>query len=104
MMTQPPHDQFRALQKRTTLVPVISRFYGIVIAMYFNDHNPPHFHARYSGYEALFDFAGTIIDGELPGRAAKFVEEWINLHPAELADNWQRARTGQPLNYIAPLE
>jgi hypothetical protein len=72
--------------------------------MYFNAHNPPHFHARYSGYEALFDFAGTIIDGELPGRAAKFVEEWINLHPAELADNWQRARTGQPLNYIAPLE
>lgn len=85
-------------------MPVISRFYGIVIAMYFNDHSPPHFHAKYSGYEALFDFEATVIEGELPGRAVKFVEEWITLHKAELADNWQRARTGQPLNYIAPLE
>jgi len=85
-------------------VPVISRFYGILIAMYFNDHNPPHFHARYSEYEALFDFEGSIIEGEFPGRAVKFVEEWIGLHHAELEDNWQRARTGQPLNYIVPLE
>ena len=46
-------------------MPVISRFYGIVIAMYFNDHSPPHFHAKYSGYEALFDFEGNGIEGEL---------------------------------------
>lgn len=56
-------------------MPVISRFYGILIAMYFNDHNPPHFHAKYFGYEALFAFDGTILEGELPKRAATFVQE-----------------------------
>jgi hypothetical protein len=85
-------------------VPVISRFYGILIAMYFNDHNPPHFHAKYSGYEALFDFNGNIIDGELPKRASKFVQEWISFHKEDLEENWEHARNGEPLNYIAPLE
>jgi len=85
-------------------MPVISRFYGILIAMYFNDHNPPHFHAKYSGYEALFNFDGEIIEDELPSRAVKFVQEWISYHQAELQENWERARSGEPLNYIAPLE
>ena len=67
--------------------------------MYFNDHNPPHFHAKYSGYEALFNF-----EGELPKRAVKFVQEWISYHKEELEENWEKASSGQPLNYIAPLE
>lgn len=83
---------------------IISRFNGIIIAMYFNDHNPPHFHAKYSGYEALFDFNGHIIEGDLPSRAEKFVREWISLHKAELERNWENARSGRPLEYIAPLE
>lgn len=85
-------------------MPVISRFYGIIIAMYFNDHNPPHFHAKYSGYEALFSFLGNVIEGELPNRATKFVQEWIDLHRPELEENWLKAQNGEPLNYIAPLE
>ncbi len=85
-------------------MPIISRFYGIIIAMYFNDHNPPHFHAKYSGYEAIFDFAGNVLEGELPKRAMLFVREWILLHNDELEENWRRAQNGQPLNYIAPLE
>jgi len=85
-------------------MPIISRFYGILIAMYFNDHNPPHFHAKYSGYEAIFDFAGNVLEGELPKRAMLFVREWILLHNGELEENWRRAQNGQPLNYIAPLE
>jgi len=48
-------------------MPVISRFYGILIAMYFNDHNPPHFHAKYSGYEAMFGFDGTAGEVDLDG-------------------------------------
>ena len=72
--------------------------------MYFNDHNPPHFHAKYSGYEALFNFDGEIIEGEIPKRATKFVREWISFHKSELEENWEKARTGHPLNYIAPLE
>jgi len=85
-------------------MPIISRFYGIVIAMYFNDHNPPHFHAKYSGYEALFNFDGLLLEGELPKRASKFVEEWISYHKPELESNWDKAKSGQPLDYIAPLE
>ncbi len=85
-------------------MPVISRFYGILIAMYFNDHNPPHFHAKYSGYEALFAFDGNILEGNLPKRASAFVQEWIVMHRVELEENWARARAGEPLNEIAPLE
>ena len=85
-------------------MPIISRFYGIIIAMYFNDHNPPHFHAKYSGYEARFNFEGDVLEGELPRRAMKFVQEWISLHRRELEENWNRAQNGQSLNYIAPLE
>jgi len=85
-------------------MPIISRFYGILIAMYFNDHNPPHFHAKYSGYEALFNFEGDVIEGELPKRAIKFVQEWISFHKDELEVNWENARSGEPLNHIAPLE
>lgn len=83
---------------------IISRFYGIVIAMYFNDHNPPHFHAKYSGYEALFNFDGLLLEGELPKRASSFVQEWISYHKPELESNWKKAKSGQPLDYIAPLE
>lgn len=85
-------------------MPVISRFYGIVIAMYFNDHNPPHFHAKYSGHEALFDFNGNLLEGELPKRASRLVADWIELHGRELQDNWQKARNGEPLSQIEPLE
>jgi len=85
-------------------MPVISRFYGIVIEMYFNDHNPPHFHAKYSGSEALFSFSGDIIEGSLPNRASTLVKDWILLHRSELEDNWVKARAGEPLSSIDPLE
>ena len=85
-------------------MPIISRFYGIIIAMYFNDHSPPHFHAKYSGYEALFSLDGSILEGELPKRATKFVQEWMMAHTEELRENWRKAQNGEPLNYIAPLE
>jgi len=85
-------------------MPVISRFYGILIVMYFNDHNPPHLHAKYAEDEARYDFAGSLLEGKLPKRASKIVVEWIALHHEELKDNWERARNGQPLLPIEPLE
>jgi len=85
-------------------MPIISRFYGILIVMYFNDHNPPHFHAKYSGHEALFAFNGEILEGGLPKRATHFVREWIAIHRTELEENWSRAKSGEPLNTIEPLE
>ncbi len=85
-------------------MPVISRFYGILVVMYFNDHSPPHVHAKYAGFEASFDFAGNRLDGTMPVRATTFVREWLEKHSAELQSNWHNARAGQPMDYIAPLE
>jgi len=86
-------------------MPRISEFFGIVIAMYYNDHAPPHFHARYAGHEATFRLdTFAVLEGSLPRRAAGLVVEWAESHRVELADDWDLARAGQPLNRIAPLE
>jgi len=85
-------------------MPEISRFYGIVIRMYWDDHNPPHLHAEYSGQEALMAIGtGAVIAGRLPARALGLVTEWTTLHREELLDLWQRAQDLQPLGKIEPL-
>jgi hypothetical protein len=86
-------------------VPAISRFFGIVIAMYYDDHLPPHFHVRYAEHRAKVAIDTLdLTDGELPRRAFALVLEWAALHRNELRDNWQRARDGLPLESIDPLE
>lgn len=86
-------------------MPVVSRFFGIVIAFHWGDHLPPHFHAQYSGDEAILDIrTGAIIEGYLPRRAVLLVNEWRMAHVNELLTNWERARQRQSLAYIAPLE
>jgi hypothetical protein len=86
-------------------MPVVSRFFGIAIAFYWEDHLPPHFHAKYSGDEATVDIrAGSVLRGSLPKRALSLVDEWRRAHEEELLDNWERARQRLPLAYIAPLE
>jgi hypothetical protein len=85
-------------------MPEISRFYGIVIQMYFGDHPPPHFHARYAGQAAKVDIdALAIIDGKLPARALGLVIEWASLHQEELRDAFQRAASMQAPGKIEPL-
>lgn len=85
-------------------MPRLSAFYGIVIAMYFDDHPPPHFHARYGEYEAQVAIAsGEILNGSLPRRAEALVIEWSQLHRAELEADWELARREQPLVSIEPL-
>jgi hypothetical protein len=85
-------------------MPRISAFYGIVIAMYFDDHGPPHFHARYGEFEAQVVIAtGEILAGQLPRRARSLVQEWAALHRAELMDDWERAVSQEPLRTIEPL-
>lgn len=72
--------------------------------MYYDDHNPPHFHAEYAGKTALFDIEeACILKGSLPSRQLKFVLAWAELHKDELMQNWELAKKGQPLNGIAPL-
>jgi hypothetical protein len=85
-------------------MPQISRFFGIIISMYFNDHNPPHFHAQYGEEECLVGIADlTVIEGELPSRALGMVIEWATLHQQELMENWEKAVQLEPLSKILPL-
>lgn len=86
-------------------MPEISRFFGIVIYLYFRDHPPPHFHACYNDFEAKYSISdGTCLEGHLPKTAAKLVLEWYNLHAQELQDAWQRAQQRQLPGKIDPLE
>jgi hypothetical protein len=86
------------------VVPRISAFYGIVITMYYRDHEPPHFHALYGEHQAQIVIA-TLgpLSGELPPRALRLVREWAALHRAELEANWAKARAREPLDTIPPL-
>jgi hypothetical protein len=85
-------------------VPEISRFYGIVIRMYYDDHLPPHFHAYYGEYEALINILTlAVISGRLPPRALGLVIEWALLRQSELQSCWERAGNMEPLPKIAPL-
>lgn len=85
-------------------MPRISAFYGIVITMYFYDHEPPHFHAQYAEHHAVITIeTGAVLVGELPSRALKLVLEWATLHRAELATNWSRAKDGDIPQPIDPL-
>ena len=86
-------------------MPELCRFYGIVIRMYFSDHGPPHFHARYGGDEALVGIETlAVLHGRLPPRAQGLVVEWASLRQEELRDAWERAQRQEPLRRIAPLD
>ena len=86
-------------------MPEISRFFGTVIAMYYNDHPPPHFHVRHDKQKAIIDIDSlSIIEGKLSRRVLGLVTEWGIQHRAELLENWELARQQMPLNRIKPLE
>jgi hypothetical protein len=85
-------------------MPEISRFLGIVIYMNFNDHLPPHFHARYSDYEITVEIESCIIEGKFPPRALSLVLDWAKMHRKELLDNWNSITTTGVFNKIKPLE
>lgn len=86
-------------------MPEISRFFGIIIAMYYNDHSPPHFHARYGAQSAAVTIETLeLLEGTLPPRALGLVSEWAAKHRAELMRNWDLARIRAVLDPIEPLE
>ena len=83
-------------------MPTIALFYGIIIEMYWADHNPPHFHARYGGARALIRISdGEIIAGELPSGAKRIVKSWASLRRAELQHNWLLMQSQQCFERIA---
>ena len=85
-------------------MPTISVFYGILIRMFFNDHAPPHFHARYGEFEATIDInTREIMQGELPRRALSLVQEWAMIHREELLEDWRLCREKAAPAKIEPL-
>jgi hypothetical protein len=85
-------------------MPVISRFFGVVIAMYWRDHAPPHFHAKYGDDEVTVDIQTGAVTGSMSKRALAMVAEWRVLHIDELLEDWQLAASRQSLRRIEPLE
>jgi hypothetical protein len=85
-------------------MPVVSRFFGVVIAMYWRDHAPPHFHAKYGDDEVTVDIQTGEVTGTMSRRALTMVDEWRLLHIDELLDDWQLAAARQSLRRIDPLE
>ena len=86
-------------------MPEISRFFGIIITMYFNEHNPPHFHVRYNEHKAEIGIETlSLLAGKLPPRVMGLVMEWASIHQEELMADWELARLQVTLNNIAPLE
>jgi hypothetical protein len=86
-------------------MPEISRFFGMVIAMYYNDHAPPHFHVRYGKQKAIIGIDPVeLLKGKVSPKAKSLVLEWATLHQAALITDWELARQQAPLNKIDPLE
>lgn len=86
-------------------MPEICRFFGIIIRMFYDEHNPPHLHAEFQGNKAIFDFHGNMTQGSLNSRTAvKLVREWIDLHHHELEAAWEDARHYKKIRKIDPLD
>ncbi len=84
-------------------MPIIARFYGIIIKMFLlgSEHNPPHIHVVYGEYTALFDIQTMkMLEGDLPIRAEAMVKEWLNLHKEELMEIWNT----QEFRQLPPLK
>lgn len=86
-------------------MPEICRFYGIIIAMFFDDHNPPHFHARYGGDKVVIDINTlSVLEGSLPPRALGLVIEWASLRKSDLLRDWELAKNNKQPEKIEPLK
>ena len=85
-------------------MPIISRFFGILVTINYREHDPPHFHAWYSGREGTIGINDGSVRGDLPRRVVSLLLEWWHLHRSELLEDWRRARAGEQLLPIEPLE
>jgi len=85
-------------------MPEISRFYGIIVQMFFKDHDPPHFHIEYGEFKVVINLSNEVVKGLMPKRALNLVFEWMDIHKNEIMENWELAQKGKPLNKIEPLK
>jgi hypothetical protein len=85
-------------------MPFVSMFFGIIIRMFFSEHNPPHFHAEYQGTEGIFNFEGEMLRGNIKSATAlRLIREWAILRNAELNENWRNISEKVSINKIEPL-
>ena len=85
-------------------MPYVSMFFGIIIRMFYSEHNPPHFHAEYQGSEGIFNFEGEMIQGNIKSNTAlKLIKEWAVLRHIELEENWKNIIDQAAINKIEPL-
>ena len=85
-------------------MPFVSMFFGIMIRMFFSEHNPPHFHAEYQGTEGIFDFNGNMLKGNIKSKIAlNLIREWAVLRNIELQKNWSNISNKMTINKIEPL-
>ncbi|MCX5644868.1 MAG: DUF4160 domain-containing protein [Phycisphaerae bacterium] len=85
-------------------MPVISRFFGIVIFMFWREHAPPHFHAKYQDQEITVEIETGQVAGKMVPKAVSLIQEWRESHQAELLEDWRLAEQKRSLRRIAPLE
>lgn len=86
-------------------MPIISVFFGIVIRMFYKEHEPAHFHAEHQGQHAKFDFNGKLIVGNIQSKTAlRLIRQWALAHKTALEANWASMKAGRPLDRIPPLE
>jgi hypothetical protein len=85
-------------------MPIISTFFGIIIRMFYKEHEPEHFHAEHAGQHAKCDFSGNLIAGAIRSRKARQrIRRWAELHKSDLEANWAKMKAGRPLESVAPL-
>ena len=85
-------------------MPILSEFYQITIIIYYNDHIPPHFHAKYGNYEITVDILTGLVEGRFPKQSLEYVIQWYDLHQKELIENWRLCFEKQPIQPIPSLE
>lgn len=86
-------------------MPIISIFFGIVIRMFYQDHEPAHFHAEHQGQQGKFDLGGRMLVGNIQSKTAlRLIRQWAGLHQAELEANWAAMKAGKPLSKVPPLD
>ena len=95
---------FVSVTNKTKFMPEICRFFGIIIFLYWKDHNPPHIHFTYGDYECSISVLDLIVDGQAPAKVIAKVNEWINLHEAEILSLWEKAQKGEKIDKIEPLK
>ena len=91
---------FVSVTNKTKFMPEICRFFGIIIFLYWKDHNPPHIHFTYGDYECSISVLDRIVDGQAPAKVIAKVNEWINLHEAEILSLWEKAQKGEKIDKI----